>query len=153
MKKNIMRKNYLKKNQCTYNIGFCLQSYLFYAKIVYESREVQLMQNNHFDYVENMAMDSLRISRSMGQKIIEALSKGEIKKELAFELLSDVREQIKNSFNQRIELCSQMKMDPERLENLKRNELESLDAAVYRFSNDEQKLNPEVREQLESLLR
>ena len=111
------------------------------------------MQNNHFDYVENMAMDSLRISRSMGQKIIEALSKGEIKKELAFELLSDVREQIKNSFNQRIELCSQMKMDPERLENLKRNELESLDAAVYRFSNDEQKLNPEVREQLESLLR
>lgn len=114
------------------------------------------MQNNHFDYVENMAMDSLRISRSMGQKIIEALSKGEIKKELAFELLSDVREQIKNSFNQRIELCSQMKMNPERLENLKRSELESLDAAVYKFTNEElnkQPVDDKTREQLESLLR
>ncbi len=114
------------------------------------------MQNDHFDYVENMAMDSLRVSRNMGQKIMEALSKGEIKKELAFELLNGVREQIQNSFNQRIELCSQLQMDPERLESLKRSELESLDAAVYKFTNEElnkQPVDDKTREQLESLFR
>ncbi len=108
-------------------------------------------RENYADKTDNIAMMQAISARKMAQSILDALSKGEIKQEFAFELLSETREQINNAYNQRIELCVFMGVDPYSMDAMKRNELKSLDEAVNKITNRD--LNDKTKEELEGLFR
>jgi hypothetical protein len=108
-------------------------------------------RENYADKTDNIAMMQAISARKMAQSILDALSKGEIKQEFAFELLSETREQINNAYNQRIELSEFMGADPYAMDAMKRNELKSLDEAVNKITNRD--LNDKTKEELEGLFR
>ena len=82
------------------------------------------------DTIHSLTVKQLESSRSMVQKIFNALEDGKMDKDFASELLVQIREQINNTYIQRIELAIHMNQPYENIDDNRLNELKSFDAAV-----------------------
>ncbi len=111
--------------------------------------------NKSFETIESISIREHESGVHLAQSLLDALSKGEIGKDLAFNLLDEVRNVIKYSYDLRMEACMGMGQDIEGLDANKRDDLKHLDAAVYQASENISRTNvtPEAQEQIDSLLR
>ena len=94
------------------------------------------MKEDSADRLDKFAMMNMISARNMASSVISALSKNEIKKETALELLDGIREQMANAYNQRIEIFQAMGLNPKSLITSKTDELASLDEAVCNFTDE-----------------
>ena len=92
------------------------------------------------DRLMSKAYNQLRSAQNVVGKIFDALPNNQIEVDTALVLLSAVREQIANAYDQIIELRSFLQMDDNGLEGSKIQELNSLDAGINRVKNDSRKL-------------
>ena len=72
--------------------------------------------NKSFETIESISIREHESGVHLAQSLLDALSKGEIGKDLAFNLLDEVRNVIKYSYDLRMEACMGMGQDIEGLE-------------------------------------
>ena len=113
------------------------------------------MKNNSFDSIENLAVQQYQSAAKMRDCILHNLSEGKIDEGFAFELLGEVRDIIKNTYNQRIEMYMSIGENIDRLDSRKIEELQSLDRDVYEAADKarNKELDVETKETIDSLFR
>ena len=114
------------------------------------------MKESFEDTLHDITFNQLNITRNMARQILQSLESGNIDEDLAFSLLSQVREQIINVYNLNIEHTIAMNKPYEKIEENKMNEINSLDEAINKYTNKKSKfeeLSAEKKETPESLFR
>lgn len=99
-------------------------------------KEIDTDKNEKYaDSVDNISLKQLENTRKMVDIILQGISRGEISDDFAIYLLEGIRDQIINTYNQRIELlCTLMGVDPENMKNSRDNELSNLDFLMGKIS-------------------
>lgn len=107
------------------------------------------MDFNSFDEFLNEEIN--RIGNS-SFTIVNALKENKIDKEIAFSVLSGLRDSAVAIFNKKSELYDSNNLDYSNIEESKRKFLEDLDSAVYSITNQQIVMDSETEKIINSLL-
>ncbi len=86
---------------------------------------------------DTIAMEQIKSSEKSFRLIYTAMINGVVDKDLGYQLLSEIRENIKNAYQQRIELFRMMNINPKTLLEKQKITLNDFDTLVNGFLSKE----------------
>ncbi len=101
---------------------------------------------------DNYLVEEIFRIQSSCYSIIDALKDKKISKDVAFEILSNLRASAVNAFNKRCELYDANHLDYTSIEEAKNSFLDTLDKAVYSITNQEIVVDEETEKMTNILL-